>query len=192
MFTRKYKRKPKEWSIDQIHDLWVRAKERADKKQLELSNYIKEIAKEIPANEKGGHIVYFYNRHDKSGRIYQYNLNWSNEYKSYMIGSNPVDLKTRDEKLTFILSNDKQFEMGQKFDEIYHNTSRIHYRVREILWRIVEEKLQNKFKDAVNIPDIFPLQIGNKKYYIALDEQHRYGWKKFHLKNECDDEVFSI
>lgn len=125
--------------------------------------------------------------------VHCYKISWHSDWKSYGISQDTVTLKTRDEKLTFILAKDREFELGQKYHHLSYICSDLHHRVKSILWRMVEEKLQKKFKDVGhNIPDVFILKIGTKKYFIKLDGQHRYGYCRFHMKNEYTGDVLSI
>lgn len=196
-FTKRFKRKMKVWTIDEVHDLWLRACDRANIRQREKSAFIKEIVKEIPKNDRDEHVIYFYHRNDladqKSVRCYK--LSWNSDWKSYGIGQSTVVMNTRDEKITFILTKDKEFEMGQKYHQLHqldYMCTNLQWSVRKILWYLIEEKLQKKFKD-VSSPDVFILDIGAKKYFIELDDQHRYaGYKKFHMKNECVGDHFEL
>lgn len=192
MFTKRFKRKMKVWTIDEVHDLWLRACDRAAIRQKEKSDFINEIVKEIPMNDRKEHVVYFYHRNDTSKSVRCYKISWHSDWKSYGIGQDTVQLKTRDEKLTFILAKDKEFEMGQKYHHLDYMCTALQWRVKEIMWRMVEEKLQKKFKDASYIPDVFILNIGTKKYFIELDGQHRYGYCKFHMKNEYTGDYLSL
>ncbi len=190
IFFGKFKRKFKDWTIDELHDLWLRTCSRASIRQKEKSDFIDEVVKEIPKNDRGRHIIYFYHRNDKKN-THQYEISWNHDWKGYGISQNRVELKTRDEKLTFILAKQREFELGQKYHHLDYMCTRAQYYVKDILWRMVEEKLQAKFKDSANtIPDIFILDIGSKKYFIELDSQHRYGYLRFHMKNEYTGENF--
>jgi hypothetical protein len=187
-FEKKFKRKLKTWSINDVHDLWVRACKRSDIRQNEKSNFIRQIVEEIPMNDRKEHVIYF--NHNKN--IHCYKISWNSDWKSYGISQGRVELKTRDEKLTFILAKDKEFEMGHRYYHLDYMTTQLQWRIKEILWRMVEEKLREKFKNTTKIPDIFILDIGSKKYFIELDNQHRYGYCKFHMKNEYNGDYLSL
>lgn len=187
LFVKRYKRRLKNWTIDEVHDLWLRACDRGAKRYQEKAKYNDKIVKEVPANERGEHIVYFTHRNDPKNICY-YNFRYHQDWKGYGVSQNRVELKSRDEKLTFLLAKDqKLFDMGQEYHRLDYMCSNLQYRVREVLWRMVETELQKKFKNEKHIPDVFILKIGTKKYYVELDSQHRFGYLRFHLKNEHID-----
>ena len=192
LFLFRFKREPKYWTIDQLHDLWLRACERAEKRQSNISNYIKEITREIPKNDREQHIVYFRHRNDETDNIHQYEFKWHYDWKGYGVSNNRVELKTRDEKLTFILANDKPFEMGQRYHELEYMRCKLQHFVKHYLDEMVEKELQNHFKKLnTNPPDVFIWKIGSRNYFVELDSQHRYGYLKFHIKNEFTGEILN-
>lgn len=196
-FEDKFNRKPKEWSIEQIHALYERAKKRSNKRWKTKSDFIKEIVSKIPKNNKGEHVIYFYNPKDKNN-IYQYNFKYNNDYKSYSIGRDRVEFSKdivagRQEKLDFILSHDDSFELGQKYHDLDKMCSYLEHRVMRILWMLVEDKLRDHFKKTDTLPkSVFIIDIGPKKYYVKIDDQHRFGYMKFHLGGEYTDEIIKI
>jgi hypothetical protein len=62
-FEIKFGKQPREWSFKELHDLYIRAKERADKRRKEHSDFINKIIKEVQPNERGEHRVYFSREH---------------------------------------------------------------------------------------------------------------------------------
>jgi hypothetical protein len=188
-FEQKFKRKPKNWTFEEIHDLWIRVGERSEKRRQELLRYQDLIIKEIPKNDKGERLLYFMLRDD----LYSYNFRYRDDFKSYGVSTNLVRFSTdkitaRSEKIDFIISNEKQFEMGKQYRYLDKMCSHKHYRVFEILWRNVEEYLQKSFKDLPYLKtDVFIISISNKKYYVKVDEQHRFSYKKFHFGGEVTD-----
>ena len=188
LFIQRFKRPYKKWTIEELHDLWVKLKDRNIKRRLEVVNFQNEIAKQIVKNKNGEYIFYYEN-----GRIWKYTMVWHREYNCYGVSSEILNLKSREDKLEFLLLNDiKLFEIGNKYRKLEKMTSRMEYVPREILERMIQDKLEKKFKNSHNIPDIFTIDIDNKKYFIELDEQYRYSYKKFHLKNECNDSHFTL
>lgn len=196
LFEWKFKRVPKIWTVEQIHDLWLRAEERGSKKYADSSAYIQEIVKEIPKNERGEHVVYFYHRRDNS--LCKYSLSYHRDWKCYGISQGHVEFSKdkvagRDEKITFLLTNQRAFEMGQRYHELDGMKSNLQYRVKAILWQIIEDKLRDHYKKLdTNPPDVFTINIGDYKYYVKTDEQHRHGWLKFHWGGEVIDESIKI
>ena len=63
-FERKFNRKPKEWTIEQIHALYEKAKERSNKRWKSRSEFIKKIVDKIPKIVKMS-VIYFYHPKDK-------------------------------------------------------------------------------------------------------------------------------
>lgn len=198
-FKTRYGREPKTWTITQVHDLWVKASARFDKLQKEKTDYISYIVNNIPANDSKEHIVYFYNcwkdgvyHVDNMSTISTYTFFYEKEYKYYSIRTNELkfadNTKGREDKIDFILSNDKCFEMGQKYHEIERMRSNKHYIVHHILWEMVEDELRKHFKDSNTLPpDIFVITISGIRYNIQTDPQHRYGYMKFHWKGITND-----
>ena len=188
-FKYKFKRDPKYWSISQLHDLWIENNKRSELRQKEFSDFIRNIiVKEIPMMDDGYHYIYI----NKGNDIYRYEFKYEKQYKSYSISSRRIELKTRDEKLTFILANDKAFELGYKYLEIDNKRTYLNQRVFGILWQLLEDELRNHFRKIDKIPDeIFKISINDIEYYIQVDERFRYGYYKFHFKGECKNEVVS-
>lgn len=198
----KFGKKPKTQTIESVHDLWVRAKDRSIRRRKIMTDFIDEIVKEIPKDEKGKHVVYFYRDVDKIESdclsfvkisptishqdIYCYTFDYDRDYKCYGHVMGQPDLKTRDERLIFILSNEKSFEMGQKFRELDIRRTWLEHKVFRTLWDMVQEKLRIEFKNSrLMSNDIFILNISDKKYYIQVDERSHPSYPIFHMRGEC-------
>jgi len=184
-FEHKFKRNPKVWTIEEVHDLWKRACARSNSRWKIISDYTKEIVKHIPKNDRGEYVVYF--KHDKSPKLMQYKFSYNRDWKSYGVSTDTVSFSNREEKLEFFTANELAFEMGQKYYELKKLSSDMNYKVRHFMWELIEAKLQKHFKDLdVMPPEIFIIDIADKKYYVELDTQHRYrGYMRFHFKGEC-------
>ena len=196
-FEHRFNRKPKEWTIEQIHALYERAKKRSNERWKTKYDFIKEIVGKVPKNSKGEHVVYFY--HPKDGKnIHCYEFKYNNEYKSHTIGHGRVEFSKdivagRQEKLDIILSHDESFELGQKYYELDKMCSYLEHRVMKVLWEIIEDKLREHYKKTDTLPkSVFVIDIGTKKYYVKADDQHRFGYMKFHLGGEYTDEIIKI
>lgn len=198
-FNKRFGRNPKSWTIDQIHDLWERSVQRGNSRQKDLSNYIDRIVKEIPKNDRKEHVVYFYQDAPPSPNgplqyirsfVFTYHTNW----RGYGWSICDVKLETRDERLTFILSNDKEFEMGKEFRRLDRLRTGLQHRVLSIMWNLVSDQLSKKFKnDYLSPGSIFTINISNKKYYVQVDERsHGYGYHKFNFMGECKEEEILI
>jgi hypothetical protein len=82
-FEFKFKRKPKNWTIEQVHELWLRAKERTNQRRSELKKCINDIKKfvkpdDIDYTRKGIYKIY----HVCGNMIIKYTLSHS-QYVSY-------------------------------------------------------------------------------------------------------------
>lgn len=198
MFTKRFKRKMKVWTIESIHELWERACVRAGKRQSESSDYLQEIVKEVPKNDRGEHVVYFKQKGDENGRIFQYKISYHKDWKGYGVSTDLLEfskdkVQGRDEKITFLLTNQEAFEMGQKYHELNLMKTNLQHRVKHILWEMVEDKLRDHYKKIdQNPPDISIIEIGGSKYYVKVDEQHRYGWLKFHWAGCVTDDTIKL
>jgi len=196
-FERKFNRKPKEWTIEQIHALYEKAKERSNKRWKSRSEFIKEIVDKIPKNSKDEHVIYYYHPKDNNN-IYYYTFKYNSEYRSHSIGQGRVEFSKdivagRQEKLDFILSHDESFELGQEYYKLDKMCSYLEYRVMKILWMLIEDKLRVHFKKTDTLPkSVFIIDIGTKKYYVKVDDQHRFGYMTFHLGGEYTDEIIKI
>jgi len=192
LFNFRFKRDPKIWSVEQVQDLWIRSKERARKRSLISSKVYDEIISEIPKNDKGCKLVYF----SEDDTLYQYSFSWSTSFKSWGYSWNQVrfsDNKTisRDEKIDFILSNKKAFELGEKYRASKKLECKLQRRVLSIMCDMIEDKLKEVYKDK-HPPNITKVKVGDKEYYFAVDEQNRYDYLQFHYKGEVQDNTIVV
>ena len=161
LFNFRFKRDPKIWSVEQVQDLWIRSKERARKRSLISSKVYDEIISEIPKNDKGCKLVYF----SEDDTLYQYSFNWSTSFKSWGYSWNQVrfsDNKTisRDEKIDFILSNNKKaFELGEKYRDAKKLECKLQRRVLSIMCDMIENKLKEVYKDNTVDKDLLRKRI---------------------------------
>lgn len=179
-FKIRYKRDPKVWTIEDIHALWLKAKYRSDSRRKVTYDFIEnKIVKDIPANEIGQHIIYFYIGDHITSCYFEFNKEW----KSYSSSTRTVELKTRDEKLTFILANEKAFDYGAKYQELKKLETDLHWRIYNQLHSEVTERLNNHFvKNDTRPPKVFSVTIADHKYYVVCDDPYFYkGCCKFSL-----------
>lgn len=164
-FGRFYKkRESRTKSLEQIHDIWIRAEARAEARRREKSKCIDEIVKEIPKNSKGTHIVYFY----WDNVIYQYEVSYQSFFKSHGISFQSVKFSSdvvtkREEKIDFILSNEKQFELGEKYRKLDRLECKKQYMVKNKFLEIIENNLKEIYKDK-QAQEITIVSVGGKKY----------------------------
>lgn len=192
-FKMKFKREPKNWTIESVHDLYIKALDRHTVRQNLVISCIDRIVNEVQEFEKDKRKIYF----TKEGKIYQRELSRMTEYDSWGIRSADLvkfstnsKIVDRNEKLEFLLSNEKAFELGELYESLQGNTKFIHFRVKEILSEMVQESLREKFKD-IESPNILTVKIGDKKYYVECDDQYRRSriYKKFKLLNEVTEDI---
>ena len=185
-----YKRvKPREKSLEQVHDLWLRASQRCQKQQAYLSSVIDEIVSTTEKNSKNEWIVYF----KIKDIFFSYNISYNHEFKSHGYSYNRVEFNKdlavgRNEKLEFILANEQAFKLGEKLRLAEKNRSNKSYMVESKMHEMIEDKLRAHFKETGTLPkDITIIEIGNKKYYAKVDSQHRYTYLKFKLVGDVDE-----
>ena len=179
-YEHKYHRKIKIWTIDQLHDLYLKAKERSDKKWKLSSDCLEEISKQVEKDKSGGWVFF---AKSKDGTILRYNMRWDNLYKSYTISNNTVDSynlnrmdKTdkRDGILAFLTATDIQKELGQKYYNYSRDRSYLDHIVFKILWEEVSIKLSNHFNSLdILPPKNFDIKICGYKYYVSYDMSYR-------------------
>jgi hypothetical protein len=182
LFEYRFKRKPRQWSLEEVQDLWERSSERGRKRQSMISKVYDKVINEIPKDKNGEKVVY-YTENDK---VYKWSFRYTSEFKSWGYSTSRVEFskdksKARDEKIEFILSNDRAFELGQEFRDIQKFRTKLEYRVKHIFTDMIEDKLKSEYKDKFP-PDITVVKVGDRKYYFAVDDQQRYSYLKFHFK----------
>ena len=187
-FKLRFGREAKRWSIEQIHDLWLRACERGNVRRKELCDYIQEIVKEITADDRGYHKVYFTHRKRPDGVCY-YSFKYEPMFKSHSYSNNDFKIETRDDKLVSMLGG-KPFEMGQKFHELEGMSTSLQHRVKHIMWTLIEDQLREKFKNEIP-SSVFIIKIGNKRYNVIPKERYSY-YHTFELCDEVDDKEIEI
>lgn len=183
-YIEKFGRKPKQWTIESLHDLWLKSKKRSDERTEKVWNFIAEIAEKIPANSRNEHLVYYM----QDDRVRGYSIGYSSSFKSHSLGHTDVNFQTREEKIDFFLTTELNFEMGEKLRNLKKFESNLDYRVFEVFWSKVQESLREKFEDQ-RPPKCFALDIAGKKYLITNDD--RYG-SYYTFKLECEYNEQSI
>jgi hypothetical protein len=187
-FKYKFGRDPKQWSIEQLHDLFLESYSRHLLKREKVMDAISRIEKELP--DDGVHsnrktrILY----KESGDKIYKRVLSFQDEYDSWGIGSwEEVTFKgnvseIREEKLNLLLSCEKQFELGALYDK-YKGDDQYLYRIPwEALCEKVSNQLREKFKNET-APEYFSIKIGDKNYIVHCAIYSKL-YKSFSLKNE--------
>jgi len=150
-FEHKFKRNPKVWTIEEVHDLWKRACARSNSRWKIISDYTKEIVKHIPKNDRGEYVVYF--KHDKSPKLMQYKFSYNRDWKSYGVSTDTVSFSNREEKLEFFTANELAFEMGQKYYELKIERYDERFTSKIALQTIVASGLKKKDRQNKSLAD---------------------------------------
>lgn len=191
-FKIKFGREPKNWTIEMIHSLYLRALERHNSRQKLVIDCIDRIVNEVKEFEKDKRTIYF----NRGGKVYYRELSRYSQYDSWGIRSADVlkfknsKLEDRNSKIEFLLSNEKAFELGELYESLQGNTKFIHLRVREILSECIQDVLRKKFEGIV-APQISTISIGEKSYYVECSDHSRINkiYKEFKLLNEVTEEI---
>lgn len=190
LYKYKFGRDKRQRSIKEIHDIYIRAKDRSTTKQLVSWNIIDEIVKKIPAIESRGsktHITYFY----VNDILYQWEMSYNHEWDSYGISSNRVEFtgtpeEIRTQTIKFITSLDVEFELGEKYNKSKNYNRSLHRRVMHYLIKAITKNLEEMYKNVtlMETPNVIPVNIGNHQYiFHAGDNSSRY-YKNFELIGE--------
>lgn len=191
MFYYKFGRNKKVWSINALHDLYIRASERSERMRKEAVDVIYEIVNEIPKSKLHGkdyHITYFYI--DKV--LYQYEMHYMSEWDSYGTSSNKTNFKegglenARENKLHFLLNNTKAIELGEKYHKLSNSCKSYEYKIKSILLEMIQDKLVESFKKVrfFDIPKVIEIDINERKYIFTIDNSSNGYYRKFNLVGE--------
>ena len=196
-FELKFKREPKNWSFKDLHDLFLRAKERSNKRRKDFSDFVDMIINEIEPNDKGFRHLYL----EREEGTYMYsirlndNLGWS-YYTDWVSFSKDV-VKAREEKIDFLLTKERQFKLGEEFNRLEKMRSNLDLHVFNIIEQALNEELCKKYKKTKNydIPKVIKVNIGGTTYYAALDKESRnsgYDWKRFEILGEEQSDIIVL
>lgn len=206
-FRGRFKRYPKTWSFEQLHDLYVRAKERADKRRKDFSDFIDKIIKEVEPIESGrsekNYRVYFYLEDSRLEEKvpYMYSIR-KDDYYGWTFSTERVTfskdvVKGREDKINFLLSNNRQFELGEELRRLEKMKSNFDRHVFYIIEQAVNEKLCEKFKKVKNhlVPKVIKADLGGVVYYVALTKDSRssgYDWKSFEILGPEHNDIIEL
>jgi hypothetical protein len=196
-FEFKFKRVPKKWSFKELHDLYLRAKERTDRRRKEFTDFIDMIINEVEPNEKGVHNVYL----ERENGTYMYSIRkdesfgWS--YSTNYVTFSKDVVMAREEKIDFVLTNQRQFELGEKLRKLDRMKSSFDRHVFGIIEQAMDEELRKKYKKVKNyeVPKVLKVNIGGTIYYAALDKESRnsgYDWKKFEILGKEESDIIEL
>jgi hypothetical protein len=195
-FEFKFNRDPKTWSFKQLHDLYLRAKERGDKRRKDFSEFIDKIINELEPSDKGYYQVYF----DREGTTSMYSIRKDEHFGwaySTDIAFSKEPVLAREEKIDFLLNNEKKFELGEELRRLENMKSVFDRHVFGIIEQAVDEKLCEKFKKVKNhlVPKVIKVNLGGTVYYAALDKDSRssgYDWKSFEILGKEQSDIIEL
>lgn len=186
LFEQIFKRKPKVWTLEKIHDLWLRTSNRKERRLNKTRKLWKDIIADMGNSKKEAFSIYHEN---ENGETYEYNFSCSNLTDDYGCSSGLVKFsddinKAREEQIDFLLANEKAYEWGDLYKKDASEKQRFHYVVESIFFRMIEEKLMSHFKNSdVRPKETFRISIGGKEYYIKASGDGLYT-KKYYVKYE--------
>lgn len=193
LFKIKFGREPKKWSNEDLHSLYLKAKERSDKKQKKFRDIFNTIVSEISPIERYGrqtYVVYF----TQSEELHQYNIQYDSHFKCHSHSRDHVKPLTREERINFFTSGERAYELGTQFHELYKDSDKA-YRAQSLVWHIlwenVFEELRSRFREMNTIPpQSFTVKISDTKYTIFTEDQ--YGYPKFKNIGILSDDFISL
>jgi hypothetical protein len=103
----------------------------------------------------------------------------------------------REEKIDFILSNQKQFELGKELRRLEKMKSSFDRHVFGIIEEAMDEELRKRYKEVRNydVPKVIKVNIGGTVYYAALDRDSRssgYNWKRFEILGQEQSNIIEL
>jgi hypothetical protein len=171
IFEYKFGRQPKMWSIEELHSLWIEAKSRHNKRSKILWNLIKEAGETLPGPKNEKHVYFYRSNKDGTKSLNRFNLYFRSEYNSWSYSWDSAKLETRDEKLSYWIADERNFELGQKIFEAQKFTSgRLEGIVYTVMVDEINRVLNKKFKESQTTPPkSFTIIIGGIEYILIID-----------------------
>jgi len=169
-FEMKFKRKAKVWTLEMIHELWIKTIERTKIRREQFSDCINEIVNtiepEIERDEKVYRVYYF-----KNSEIRYYQISKSQFTEGHSYRKEVLKFADRDEKLKFLLSNNKSFDLGEKIHNLENLLSYQHNKVKNILSDRLHKHLLNDFVrkghfNPLNDLKTIIVKIQDKSYFV--------------------------
>lgn len=194
MFKWKYKRDPKEWTIEQVHALWRKAYKRNAERRTNLNKFIDTIPEKIQPNSKNEYLL-FYNIHDRinvvvltfgsHNRFINSKSSWSYHIDSFNVNDNKVE--NRDRKLAFLISEGT--DIGNEFIRLEKDRGyKTLCRVENILSDMIDDHFRKYFKELKTYPsDSFITTIGGIDYIINVTD--KYDYPKFKISSEVEKSI---
>lgn len=197
MYEARFDRKARQWTPEQLMGLYFAAKERSDKRQKAITAVINTALEELTPDENGKIKLYNYTD-DEDGSIRVHTLRkdrdfgwgWSQDWLKF---SNDKE-KRRDEKIKFLLENERAFELGEKLVAKDAMRSWHHRHVWKAICDLIDRRLCEHFKKTKfgDMPHFFTIDFGGHAMYVEMDKNSNSSWKKFNVRGLADDERIKI
>jgi hypothetical protein len=193
-FRERFNREPKLWTLEKLHSLYLLAKERSDKRRKAFSEHVDHIIKEVELDQ----IKVYFEEEDVT-YVYRitksFEFDWSYSGETLKWSSN--DVEARDEKISFLLDNKRNFELGEEMRRLEKFRSRFEHRVFRHINDKVDKILCEKFKDVKNyhLPKVLKVNIAGYIYLVQLTEDARnsgYNYKKFEIIEIENNEIINL
>jgi len=193
-FRERFNREPKLWTLEKLHSLYLLAKERSDKRRKAFSEHVDHIIKEVKLDQ----IKVYFEEEDVT-YVYRitksFEFDWSYSGETLKWSSN--DIEARDEKISFLLDNKRNFELGEEMRRLERFRSRFEHRVFRHISEKVDKILCEKFKDVKNyhLPKVLKVNIVGYIYLVQLTEDARnsgYNYKKFEIIEIENNEIINL
>ena len=133
-FKMRFGRDPKMWTIKELHDLWLKAKDRNDKRYQDISDHLSYIRDTFQKNGNGEWIVYFMDGDKVRGYSIR-ELDYSGQL-AYSLHDPKMD---RGLKIDLIIGDG--FELGEKLHYLIGLTSRNEYIVFHHLSKMIYDEV---------------------------------------------------
>jgi len=201
LFEAKFGRKPKIWTIESIHELWLRTVERAKKRRDEILKVREEIVTKLKPNKSGKYVVYYecidYNNEPAIGK---YTFEWHDDWKSYGVSTgyykddkSASQENRRNKKIDFLIQNELAFELGEEYNNAKKYECKLNHFVGSILSEMLNDTLREHYRKLDTIPPkIEKVQINGVFYYIQCESQSRYSYPKFEFLGEVKDTTLNF
>lgn len=187
----------KKRSISDVHNIWVKSCVRSNLRRNKILEIQEKIISEIPDVDGDGSsrkLVYFIN----NDIVYKISFSKSDYLGVWTYNTSPLNFSGdkkigRDQKIEFILSNERQFELGEEFINAKNLRSSLQHEIQYRITEMVTEKLKVFYKDkgieSYEIPKVSIVEINDIKYYYLLEENNGFSYIKFKYGGEVKDVI---
>lgn len=164
MFEYRFKRKPRIWTISEVHSLWLETKKINSKRRKEYNQHLNWIVENIkPNNGKGWTLYYSDSSFYKLGKDPRFGITRSSGYSE----------SNRESKINSIIIHSETIDIGKKLNHLDKLISRREYVVKSHLDRLIEKTtMVKKMREDIwggNGPrDVF-VRIDGRLYLYKIE-----------------------